>query len=201
MGLRDLARRALFEDEPQVTSPQTTTGTGAPPVVTAQLSQVPPSATVRQDLLARIRSEVFQRTPTAYTKLVEVADKMKQAIPDETTRLRAAIPVAGVTQTEIKAALAQHLQALHGVRHTFAQDAQRSRNDVIEKKKARRAEIAEHVAKMEQEVAGIRREDAALAGEIAVDEARFTQLEADFQATAQQLEAELSAASRIETLF
>jgi predicted nucleic acid-binding Zn-ribbon protein len=194
-------RKLVFTDDelPKPSAPiaeATAPVAGPPPMPVASAT-----GSVKASMLAQVRKSVFNKN-TAYVRLLDLADKMKAAIPDETMRLKAAIPVAGVTGTDIKSAIMEHTQALHDVRSAFSQDAQRNRASKIDSKKARRQVIATRIAELEQELGRLRTEDSQLAGAVAIEETQFLQTEADFAATVAQMQQELDAAARkLETLF
>ena len=194
-------RKLVFTDDelPKPSAPiaEATAPVAGPP----RMPVASATGSVKASMLAQVRKSVFNKN-TAYMRLLDVADKMKAAIPDETMRLKAAIPVAGVTGTDIKSAIMEHTQALHDVRSAFSQDAQRNRASKIDSKKARRQVIATRIAELEQELGRLRTEDSQLAGAVAVEETQFLQTEADFAATVAQMQQELDAAARkLETLF
>lgn len=206
MGIMDKVKGAIFEpDEPErATAPAANTAT---PAIT--IPQPPMSNTygvragsARPEIMAMIRQEVFQRQPTKYTQLLDMAEKMKAAIPDEATRLKAAIPVVGVTLAELKDAISRHSQALVATRTNFAAKAEQKRKSTIDSKKDRRTAIAARTDELEAELAKLRQEDMTLAGQIAQDEVAHAQTEADFKATADAVEQELTQLDmRVATLF
>jgi predicted nucleic acid-binding Zn-ribbon protein len=201
-------RKLVFTDDelPKPSVPIAPAAAPVPPAASDAPASVPlpsgaTSGTVRPNMLAQVRKSVFNKN-TAYVRLLDLAEKMRSAIPDEMMRLRAAIPATGVTATDIKTAIIEHTQALHAVRTTFAQDAQRNRATKVDAKKSRRDAIASRTAALEDELAKLRAEDAQLAAAIEVEEAKISQTEADFAATAAQVQHELEAADqKLETLF
>lgn len=223
MGKRGLIARILTEDEtpqpsvatqPAAPRPASTGFTPAPQAASGgstlpfsagdvlSSAPTPTVGTVRQDLLANVRAAVFDKNVTPWVKLQDVANKMKARIPDEATRLAAAIPVVGVTLPELQDALTQHLQALHSVRERYAADADRNRKQQIDSKKSRREEISARLKALEAERAQLQEEDSGLAGQVAAGEAKFAQLDADFAATTTQVEQEINTMiTRLPTLF
>jgi hypothetical protein len=201
----------LFKDPelPTGTTPPPTSAApaNATPVITTPASTAPATGAavtgaVRAEMLAAVRQEVFEKNPTAYVKLLDMANKMKAAIPDETMRLKAAIPVVGVTATDINAAMTQHTQALHGVQTRFGAESSRQRDSKVVAKEARRAVIASDIAALAQQMSALQAEDVKLAGDITAYKMQLAQTEADFAATVTQIESELATAhSRLQTLF
>lgn len=166
-----------------------------------------PSPSVDPDMRAAmldvVRKAVFNRAgPTAYTKLTDAAEKMRKAIADEDTRLRAAIATTGVTLVEIKDALGKHRQGLHEARSQFLGEAAQQRRTKIDAKKERQTAGAAELQSLRARVAQLESEATSLAGQLAAHEAIFARSDLANQAAIAEVEAELSANGRkIETLI
>jgi predicted nucleic acid-binding Zn-ribbon protein len=152
-------------------------------------------------MLDVIRKGVYGQA-TAYTRILDAAEKLKKALPDEGMRLRAAVASAGVTAAEVHDAVIRHQQALQTVRSQFASDTAAQRAQKIDAKRDRRTQIVNRLRELESELASLRTEDATLQQQLGAHEALFSQAQADFDATAASVEQELAGVgTRLEQLI
>jgi hypothetical protein len=218
VGLKNFVKNLVVEpDEPAAM------GAGAPPAPAPQAPAWPPAqgglgsaafgqiapvfapaqpSEMQTALREELRKSVFESRPTRYRQLLDMSEKMRAAIPDDGTRLRAAISASGVTAQEVKDAIREHQAALAEQRQEWERKKAVQRTEKIDKGKARRGDLAAQRQRLMEQIQQIDAEDAQLAGRIAAHEQLFTQLDADFALVASSVERELAdAASRTDAIF
>jgi hypothetical protein len=164
----------------------------APAPVAAPQYVAPPTTGPKPEAVEKVRRAALGTTPTAYTRLFEVADKMRRAIPDESTRLKAAIETTGISADDIQSAVAAHLATLQGNRQAFERTVAQQRAARVDSNTKRRQEIVAETRELEERLALLRAEDSQLETTIAEAEQNIAQGQSDYEAAAKIVEAEIN---------
>jgi chromosome segregation ATPase len=151
------------------------------------------------DMIAALQKVIASRK-TPYTALVEAADKLKQFIPDDVTRFKAAyaqIAGDGVrTVGNIASAIDVHINDLNGEQMRFKQSSDAQVNSKVGNLRSTVESIVSQNAQRQQQIANLQAQIATMNQSIVDDTAKASDLtnqanaaEADIAAVAQRFQA------------
>lgn len=189
-----------------VAAPPLNTGTGSTAFSGADFGAFAPApqpSEMFKGMLDTLKKSVFRSDQaTAYQQLLALSEKMKRSIPDDATRLRAAVEASGVSANDIIASLDTHLSRLEAAKSSYEADRATNRKSKIDAKKARQQELATERQQLVARMAQLDQESQALISQIAAHENVFAQADTDFQTAYSQVSRELQdTKSRIGGIF
>ena len=136
--------------------------------------------------------KLIQRRPTPYTTLRENADAMAEALPDETSRIRAAFAMlkkSGTPAVQVISSIDLHVRDIEGEKANFSQAGQQA---VERKAGALRAEAEQllgankadeaSIAQLQQQIQQLQSRSIERATTASAKQAEATQAETDIQA-------------------
>jgi len=187
---------AIFEDDgstpetkqPQAQPPQPTQGV---PSSLTSAPQVIPTG-VNEQFVAAIKQAVFSKS-TALTSLVHAADSLKDIIPDQTTRFKAAFKTSGAGRTvqQITSAADIHLADIEGEELRFKAAVDAKLGNEIAQAEGRAQQAAQGIQSLQMQIEQLQRQMTEAQTRIG----QLTQEQAEQQAVAQSKRTELELTS------
>lgn len=199
-------------DGNQLAKPVTTNSGTAPLAPAGQTVSLQPGAPLMNDprntvIYAKVRESIFSRT-TAYTSLMDAAEKLSSIIPDPVQRLKAAHVTSstGRTVQQIADAVPMHLADIEGEGIRFKQAIEAKRSQVIGALNAKKVSadaaiksaneeierLTQRIQQLHQQMANAQNDSAGVASEITIAEADINNAINEFNSAANTLRDELN---------
>jgi hypothetical protein len=156
--------------------------------------------TVDSAAVTKIETRLQSAAPAIYVAFTEQADALKDVIPDETTRLRAAMKTSHATPEQIGGAIDGLLVVAGAVLTEFNQSFEAKRTastsaatEQIETGKLQVATLESQLKELQERIATYHTQIVASEAKLAADAARFETVKQGFQAAHAQVVARLNA--------
>jgi chromosome segregation ATPase len=152
MSWINAVKGAIFEDSVPANQPATVPA-NTPVLPAGSVATSVPTA--QSEMIATIRNTTLARK-TAYTALLEAADKMISIIPDVNTRLKAAYAMVGGEQRTVNTiiqALDVHISDVDGEKGRFAQFTQQQYANEVESVRTQAANLTADTQRIQQQIA------------------------------------------------
>mgnify|MGYP003582222623 CR=1 FL=1 len=212
--MKDFFKKHIWDDGDDKKSPPAAgaappvAGNAPPQAGVAAPGGVAPSVStfgVDPAMVADVK-KLIERRPTPYTNLRETADAMAEALPDETTRVRAAFAMmkkSGTQAAQVVSSIDLHVRDIEGEKTSFATSAKQA---VERKAGGLRAEAdqlinanksdEQSIAQLQQQIQQLQARSLERAATASAKQTEANQAEADIQAKTTQF---LAAADTVIT--
>ncbi len=149
-----LANIGLAEEVPDAPAPRNTPVPGAPPRNTP-LPQVQIQATADPAVLARLETRLQKNCPAPYTAFMEQYENLKEIIPDEAMRFKAALKASHTTTDQLIDAVGQLIGVMDAASTEFSHDYEENRSKQLGAAEASIKATDDLIASNEQQLKAI----------------------------------------------
>lgn len=204
-----LANVGLAEEVPETPVKRNTPVPGAPP----RNTPLPPAPSYSNgsadpEVLARLETRLQKSCPPPYTAFMEQYENLKEIIPDEAMRFKAALKASHTTADQLVDALGQLVGVMDAARSEFDHTFEENKTKKLGEAQATLAATEEQIASYEKQLQSIQETIATLRTKHAADvqamQDKAHQIEtirANFEAAHKQVVGRLQAQkSRVETM-